>query len=460
MGNGLCRLDAGGWARRGGEEAFVRRVRMVAAEAGFPAARVGLADTGIVADAASRLAAAEPRIVPPGHGRAFLASLPLTLLPISDELRATLHALGLRRIGEVAARGRNELETRFGPEGTRAHRWSCGQDEDGVFRPITSEELPEASFELEGPHTSLEPLLFVLRHLLARVCGDLVGEGRCAARLVLELELGDRSRRPTTITPARPTAQEALLFDLCRAALEREFEVDCLAAPVTTLTLRVRERASAEARQGDLFVREPRDPLKASAALVRLHARLGDEAVVRPAPCPDHRPEARNEWTPVEARRASGGAGSSRATSGTMATADGGTASDDGGAKGDTDGDVIPAVLRLLPRPLPVCVRSVEGRPAEVWDERGHHEVTAAEGPERLSGEWWKAPYRREYFRVCTSEGELLWLFREGTATRSTSTGGSLEGERLSRERCAESAESAESVESAESDWRLHGWWD
>jgi protein ImuB len=403
---------------------------MVAAEAGFPAARVGLADTGIVADAASRVAVVEPRIIPSGHGRAFLAPMPLNLLPISDELRATLHALGLRRIGEVAARGRNELETRFGPEGTRAHRWACGQDEDGFFRPVTSEELPEASFELEGPHTSLEPLLFVLRHLLARVCGDLVGEGRCAARLVLELELEDGSRRSTTITPARPTAREALLFDLCRAALEREFEVDRLAAPVTTLTLRVRERASAEARQGDLFVREPRDPLKASAALVRLHARLGDEAVVRPAPRRDHRPEARNEWTPVEARRASGDAGSSRAAS-------------------RDDVDAVRAVLRLLPRPLPVRVRSVEGRPVEVWDEQGHHEVTAAEGPERLSGEWWKAPYRREYYRVCTSEGELLWLFREGTAAGSASMGSM----------SMESGE-VESGEPAGSDWRLHGWWD
>ncbi len=93
-----------------------------------------------------------------------------------------------------------------------------------------------------------------------------------------------------------------------------------------------------------------------------------------------------------------------------MATTDGGTGDADG-VDGDTEGkakgvarsDAVPAVLRLLPRPLPVRVRSVEGRPAEVWDERGHHEVTAAEGPERLSGEWWKTPYRREYYRVCTS---------------------------------------------------------
>jgi protein ImuB len=39
--------------------------------------------------------------------------------------------------------------------------------------------------------------------------------------------------------------------------------------------------------------------------------------------------------------------------------------------------------------------------------------LIVAEGPERLSGDWWKDPYRREYFRACTEDGELLWLYRE-----------------------------------------------
>lgn len=88
-------------------------------------------------------------------------------------------------------------------------------------------------------------------------------------------------------------------------------------------------------------------------------------------------------------------------------------------------------VLRLLPRPHPVGVRAEGGRPVAVWDEAGRREVIAAEGPERLSGEWWEAPYAREYYRLCTSAGELLWVFRDRTP-------GGEEGK----------------------DWWLHGWWD
>ncbi len=92
-------------------------------------------------------------------------------------------------------------------------------------------------------------------------------------------------------------------------------------------------------------------------------------------------------------------------------------------------GSLVPSTLRLLPEPDRVRVRVEQGRPARLWDECGDHELVAAEGPERLSGDWWKDPYRREYFRVCTSSGELLWLFREYHR-------------------------------SGELRWWLHGWWD
>ena len=185
------------------------------------------------------------------------------------------------------------------------------------------------------------------------------------------------------------------------------------------LALQVTRMASAGVRQGDLFARGWRDPLEAAAALSRLRARLGGKGVVWPAPRASHRPEIRNRWVPVRlgesrpkaaAKVAPGEVAELAADERQMAIA-------------------LPPVLRLFPRPVPVEVRAEGGRPAVVWDESGRREVTAAEGPERLSGDWWETPYRREYYRVCTSEGELLWLFR-------------------ARDRGGKDR------------WWLHGWWD
>ena len=419
-GHGMARVDARGWDRRGGDPALGRTLRRAAAEAGFTGIGVGIADVPVASDAAAYLAAGasagDPagasadgvRIVEPGGAREFLAPLPLSVLPLSEDLLETFRSLGLRRVGDVADRSPEAFEARFGPEGARAHRLARGID-DRAFRALELPDVPQASLELASPVDTLEPLLFVLRHLLARVCADLVAAGRCAARLELELR-SERGVETATAVPARPTRQERLLYDLCRAALERAAgAAGRLTEPVEQLALRVVRVSAPDARQEDLFTRRWRDPLAAAAALSRLRVRLGERAIVHPGVRADHRPESRSVWTPVEVE------------------AEGGR-SPDAAATPEPAG-AVPGVLHLLPEPLPLRVSTEADRPTEMWGETGHHALAAAEGPERLSGDWWKDPYHREYFRVCTEEGGLLWLFREYRP-------------------------------SGEFRWWLHGWWD
>ncbi len=413
-------MDARGWERRGGEPALVRTLREAVLQAGFTRAWVGVASVAVVADAAAMVArrldgrksdvaaltggvAHEEFaiIVSPDAGPEFLSPLPLSVLPIPDELRETLRTLGFHRIGELAVRDRSELEVRFGPVGVQAHRWACAED-DRAFRPLMEDALPESSLELDGAAVTLEPLLFVLRHLLHRVCTDLLRVGRCASRLSLELQLdGSAAAQRAKVLPARATRREDLLYDLCRAALERAVDANgCLAAPVRGITLRVEEMAPPGARQGDLFTGDWRDPMAAAAALSRLRARLGEDAVAWPHPRAIHRPESRNRWRPAasvespeeEKARSDPAPGTSRILS--------------------TDG-ALESTLHLLPEPVEVDVWASKGCPRELRDRAGRRSLIVAEGPERLSGDWWKDPYRREYYRACTDEGELLWLYRE-----------------------------------------------
>jgi len=404
VGPGACRVDARGWDRRGGESALVRALREAVLQAGFTRVWVGVANVAVVADAAAMLARHHEEatiIVSPGAGQTFLSPLPLSALPLPDELRETLRTLGFHRIGELALRDRSELEVRFGPAGVQAHRWACAED-DRTFRSLTTDELPESSLELEAAADTLEPLLFVLRHLLHRVCSDLLRVGRCASRLSLELELdGSTATQRAKVLPARATRREDLLYDLCRAALERAVDANgCLAAPVKGITLRVEETAPPGARQGDLFTGDWRDPMAAAAALSRLRARLGEQAVAWPHPRAIHRPESRNRWRPAasvetpeeEKARSDPSPGTSRIMS--------------------ADGS-LESTLHLLPEPVEVEVWASKGCPRELRDRAGRRSLIVAEGPERLSGDWWKDPYRREYYRACTEEGELLWLYRE-----------------------------------------------
>lgn len=468
----LWRADARGFERRGGAEALAEALRGAAAAAGFPDAGVGVADVPVAADAAARLAAPGSRVVPPGESGEFLAPLSVSLLPISEEMRETLRALGLRRVGEVAARPREEWEARFGPEGLQLHRWARGEDHRR-FRATVPGETPGASVELDEGVEEMEPLLFFLRRLLARVCEKLAKEGRCVARLRLCLQVegepggskasdgasGGDVEQEAVVRPARPTRRQDVLFDLCRAALERRVRAsggegdgamgpgassagahsgtsragggpDAARPPrrVTGLALVVERTAPAETRQGDLFVRRWRDPVQAAAVLSRLRARLGEEAAVWPAPRAEHRPERRNRWEAVGsgASGAGDGVGGDESATGTGArgrsevlapeagsTADSRVLPSGADSTRDIREDALSPTLRLLPEPVEVEVRMEGGSLTGMWDPNGRHEVVVAEGPERLSGDWWRDPYRREYYRVCTAEGELLWVFRE-----------------------------------------------
>lgn len=419
----LCRADARGWGRRGGEAAFARAVH---AAAGVRVG-VGIADVRVAADAAAGVALREgparTRIVPPGEARAFLAPLPLEALGLPGPMEETLRTAGFRTVGDLAVRERVELEARFGLEGIRAHRRALAEGE-GLFRPPPPGAPPEASVELGDGVREVEPLLFVLGPLLDRLCDELGGAGWHLRRLVLRLGLEGGGRREIAVRPARPTLRRDLLHELCRAGLERSAASGAggkgrLPAPVTTLSLRADERAVPEVRQEDLFASRSRDPAAASAALSRIRARLGEDAVVAPAPRPHHRPERRSRW-----RAVGGGTAGGPGTGGGPGTD--GEAPPPAGASRD---EAPPGILRLLPAPRPVEVRCEAGRPAAVHDGEDLHELAAAEGPERLSGDWWDDPYRREYYRVCTARGELLWIFREPRA------GGAWR-------------------------WWLHGWWD
>jgi protein ImuB len=392
-------LDAGGWDRLGGEEAFVEAARSAALAAGYPQARIGVADVAATARAATWLRGRNVHRVPPGADARFLAPLPLKALPIEEELRELLGALGLVRIGEFARLKPGEVEARLGAEGVRAHRWARGLRgrKDGPFAGRPPAEW-SVEVELPGPVDRMEPLLFLLKSCLDRLSDTLAAQGQCVRELKLQIgtEDGEVEER---VKPARPTRQAPLLLSLCRGTLEG------MELPGRALGMRVEavELAPAVAEQSDLFEPPRPDPDALAMALTRLQGRWGPASVVQPERADSHRPERAGRWRAVdlmmELIRGSG--------------ANGGGDEEGDGPGEDAQSPFGPAtlVLRLWPRPRPLEVRIDEGAPGAVLLDGDWRGVRALQGPERLSGDWWEDGYAREYYRVTTDAGDLLWLF-------------------------------------------------
>ncbi|MFN5759283.1 MAG: DUF6504 family protein, partial [Sphingomonadaceae bacterium] len=77
-----------------------------------------------------------------------------------------------------------------------------------------------------------------------------------------------------------------------------------------------------------------------------------------------------------------------------------------------------PVHLMDPPQIVQVIAEVPDGPPRRFRWRRQVHDITAYEGPERLSAEWWKrrdgAGLTRDYYRVEDSEGRRFWLFRHG----------------------------------------------
>jgi len=442
---GLWWVGASGFDPVGGERALAVELLRVA-KRWHPRPRVAIAGSCVAARAATWAGASfDPRaserslvhVVPVGHDAAYLAPAPLALVPMDEELRAALHALGLRTVGALAALTAEDVERRWGDAGIRAWRLARADD---LRRPVLArvETQPAVEVELASPSSTMEPVLFLVRAALDRLVQQLVAHGRAAAAVAITLTLDDArgalvSEPVHTVTrevrPARPLARVAPLFERCRALLDRW----TLSAPVCAVRVAIVAAAPLTGEQGDLLSASWRDIGAADAAIERLRSELGTDAIVRAVYQDTHLPEKAGVWKdalevePVARTRdvvppvhAPGPAASGPIESPHVAR----TTTADGAR-----------VLQMVREPAPVPVTTVAHRalePAEPVDVecdgevprvvtwRGHRiAVSRPIGPERLSGDWWDDGYRRDYWRCESLAGEfVVYLDRADDAWR------------------------------------------
>ncbi|MEO6525429.1 MAG: hypothetical protein ABIP93_02265 [Gemmatimonadaceae bacterium] len=448
---GLWWIGASGFDPVGGERTLALELLRVA-KRWHPRPRVAIAGSCVAARAATWAGASFEQyasdrslvhVVPAGHDAAYLAPAPLALVPMEEELRAALDALGLRTVGAFAALAAEDVERRWGDVGIRAWRLARADD---LRRPVLArvDTQPAVEVELAAPSATMEPVLFLVRAALDRLVQELIAHGRAAAAVAITLTLDDArgalvSEPVHTVTrevrPARPLARVAPLFERCRALLDRW----TLTAPVIGVRVAIAAAAPLTGEQGDLLSASWRDIGAADAALERLRAELGPGAIVRAVHQDTHRPERAGMWRdalevePVARTRDVAPAVVPAVARASMVPATPGPV-----AHASTNGARAPngsSTLRIVREPAPVPTTSAAHRalePAEpvevecdsaeprvvVW--HGHRiAVSRAIGPERLSGDWWDDGYRRDYWRCESLAGEfVVYLDRADDAWR------------------------------------------
>ena len=409
---GMWWIGAAGFGGRGGERELAYTLRRIAGR-WHPRARVAIADSCVAARAATWAGTSFQQgdehslicIVPHDHDAGYLAPAPLALIPMEDELRKALQALGLRTVGQLADLSAEDVERRWGQEGLQAWRLAHGDD---PRRPVLARpaDLPMLDAELPVPTTTMEPILFLVRAALESLTNRLAARGQGVAALSITLSLDDAPRalpgpaltRAHTVTREvrlpRPVGRPGPLFERCRALLDSW----PLTAPAIGVGVAVVTTAPLSGEQGNLLDATWRDAAAVDAALARLRAELGPNVVVKPVARDAHAPERMGSWR--ESVGVESVAPEDASSSAATPMADAATRTQD------------PAI-RLLESPESVFVVCDDDVPcAMTW--RGRRlTIERAVGPERLSGDWWDNGYRRDYWRCECAFGDfVLYLDR------------------------------------------------
>ncbi len=295
------------------------------------------------------------------NARAFLAPLPLAAADPDPAHVEILRLWGISTLGQLTALAKADVAQRLGPGGLALWERAAGES----IRPLQPLPPPRsfaAELELEHLIESLEPLLFLLRRFVDRLCLDLQGVALAAAELDLSLRLEDDTHHQRSIRLPQPTASPDLLF----RTLQSHLETVTTDTPIVAIRLEFFPTRPLH-RQQDLFDTGLRDPHGFAETLARVAALLGSDQVGTPRPSPTYRPDSVLLAAP---------------------------------ATGETLAPLPPAPLPACGIPLrrfrPPWPAQVELRPGSripifLHTDHVRGEITDHHGPWRANGDWWQS---------------------------------------------------------------------
>ena len=377
----LVYLDAEGLERLfGSDRELGRRIAAAVQEGTGLRPRVGIGSGKFVARmAALQAAPGTALVVNEGKERAFLAPLPVGLLPCSEEMRRRMDLLGLRTLGQLAGLPDGALGEQFGPEGVEVHRLARGI-EAALLVPREAPRLLEKVVEIDPPTEQAGLLFSTASALIERLSIRMRSEYLACREVVLQLGFsgGQSVRLATTLHEPTDEAGELMravgrllgrIAPLPNPSPTRGGGLPDLPLPpcggegrgerdrISSLRLSLSGFGSRGEEQLGLFRSRAGNLQKVRRALQRAEEQFGEEAI---------RPLA------------------------------------------EVEGEKVAAV------PLRVMVDEI-GWPAVLFLAGRQEPVREVCNRWRVREEWWRREVYRDYFRLITESGQLCVVYRDLT---------------------------------------------
>jgi protein ImuB len=428
---------------------------------GLPA-RLAVAATPGAAWALSRFHAARLSILPSGQEAEALAPLPVEALRLSPETCTTLRRLGLKSVGALLEKPRAPFAARFPAELLRRLDQALGRVDEPLV-PIVPPPVYHSLRYLIEPIITQGAVVALASRLMQTLAHVLERDDVGARALRLSLYRVDGEVKTVDIgltLPTRSVSHVARLIDLKLDAVAATAATQDAGFGFEALGLAVTRAEPMPARQMEFTSPSlpslaygggsgwgHADRTKRCAALIdALRQRLGPQSVRRFAAVASYLPERAEVLPPVTGEELQ----SPPPERGRSAAQRDGAKRRPMAGSGRRAGVIAPEQktektektrpLLLLPRAEPTEVTALvpDGPPRRFCWRGVTYEVTGAEGPERIAGEWWlnRPPHlsahsreserqhalTRDYYLVEDADGHRFWLFREGLYGRETTS--------------------------------------
>ncbi len=375
----------------GGEAGLVADMENRLRAQGF-ATRIAIAGTARAARALARFG--RGGIVPVGAEAHSLAGLPVEALEAGEKTTMGLRRAGLTSIADLAARPRKPLAARFGNEMTAILAQILGE----IDRPITPRRpLPDfvAEQRFADPIGLMDDIVFALTTLSQNLCKSLDRHGQGGRCFEAAFFRADGKVTRIELLSGQPLKDAGVLTRLLEMRLEALIDPLDPGFGFDMIRLSVLAGDDMAAIQSGLDGKamasgEVRDLID------RLSARFGAGSVQRFVANDSHLPERAARAIPAISDESPSGVWRKMGPFG------------------------VPARPLFLFYPAPtieVIAEVPHGPPRRFQWRRAWFDIVKAEGPERISPEWWRKTSdtrARDYFRIEDTAGRRFWVFRYG----------------------------------------------
>lgn len=393
----------------GGEARFARRLLRLLARHGITAC-LAIADTAGAAWAMARYGGSGPALIvePEAHSSA-IAPLPVAALRLDASSLELLARLGVDTAGQLLAMPRTPLVRRFGKTIALRLDQATGRLPE-PFDPVVPPTSVTVEQRFAEPIATAEAIDHWLRNLMPRLARALAESGQGVRSVELIATRVDGIPQRLRLGFARPTRDPGHML---RLALRRIEEIEP-GFGIDAMALHVHRADPLGPESFAAALADPQEP-DLAPLVDTLANRIGAERLWRVAPAESDVPERSvapaPPLDPPRGREA-------RLKPGDVRLLDARTPDHPWHPR-------WPRPVRLLRRPERVhhVMAELPDQPPRRFTWRGRaYRVVRAEGPERITGEWWRRSAERQavrdYFRVEVESGQRFWLYRRGDGVR------------------------------------------